>query len=50
MKGAKMERIDKILSHIGVATRTECKKLVRDGAVTVNGIVAKSSSEKADPE
>lgn len=45
-----MERIDKILSHIGVATRTECKKLVRDGAVTVNGVRVRSSSEKADPE
>ena len=45
-----MERIDKILSHVGVATRTECKKLVRDGAIAINGVRVKSSSDKADPE
>lgn len=45
-----MERIDKILSHIGYATRSECKKLVRDGAISVNGKRMASSSEKADPE
>ena len=45
-----MERIDKILSHIGAATRTECKKLVRNGAISVNGKRVISSSEKADPE
>ncbi len=45
-----MERIDKILSHVGIATRTEAKKLVRMGAVSVNGKEVKSSSDKADPE
>ena len=43
-----MERIDKIFSSAGVFTRTECKKAVKQGRITVNGKVVKSSSEKAD--
>lgn len=42
-------RIDKILSHMGLATRGECKKIIRGGAVAVNGKAVKSAAEKADP-
>lgn len=42
-------RIDKILSHMGLATRSECKKIIRDGGITVNGKTVKSAAEKADP-
>ena len=31
------ERLDKILSHMGFGTRSGIRKLVKDGAVTVNG-------------
>ena len=31
------ERIDKILAHEGFGTRKEIKRLLRSGAVTVNG-------------
>lgn len=44
------KRIDKILSHMGLATRSECKKIIRGGGVTVNGVPVKSAAEKADPE
>ena len=43
-------RIDKILSHMGLATRSECKKIIRDGGVFVNGSMVTSSSQKADPK
>ncbi|OEF96728.1 pseudouridine synthase [Desulfuribacillus alkaliarsenatis] len=44
------ERIDKILAFLGVGTRKEVKKICRSGAVTVNGVPVKDSSEKIDPE
>ncbi|MBQ8850335.1 MAG: rRNA pseudouridine synthase [Clostridia bacterium] len=43
-------RIDKYLGITGCATRAEAKKLIRSGAVTVNGAVVKSSDAKIDPE
>ncbi len=43
-------RIDKILSHMGLATRSECKKIIRDGGVFVNGSKVTSPSQKADPK
>ena len=30
-------RLDKLLSHVGAATRSECRQLLRSGRVTVNG-------------
>ncbi len=45
-----MERIDKILSHLGIATRAECKHFVRGGGIYVNGVKVTSASQKADPE
>ena len=46
---AKKERLDKILSNMGYGTRKEVKAYVKGGLVTVNGKIAKNSSEKADP-
>lgn len=43
------KRIDKILSHMGLSTRSECKKIIRDGGIAVNGKTVKSAAEKADP-
>lgn len=43
-------RIDKLLCTAVGCTRTEAKKLLSSGAVTVDGKTVKSGSDKADPE
>lgn len=43
------ERLQKILSARGVASRRRAEEMIRDGRVTVNGIVA-SLGDSADPE
>lgn len=45
-----MMRIDKLLSELGICTRTEAKKLMKQGRLTVNGEVRKDPSDKIDPE
>lgn len=45
-----MERIDKIIASQGKYSRSEVKKLVRDGRVTLDGQTVKSSDIKADPD
>ena len=45
-----MVRLDKFLSEMGVSTRTQTKKAVRAGAVSVNGVRASSSDMKIDEE
>ena len=42
-------RLDKYLVAAGCCSRTEAKKIVRAGGVSINGIVPKSSDEKVDP-
>ena len=44
-----MERIDKIIASQGQYSRSEVKKLVKDGRVTLDGTVIKSSDIKTDP-
>ena len=44
-----MDRIDKIIASQGQYSRSEVKKLVKSGRVTLDGRVLKSSDEKADP-
>ena len=44
-----MERLDKILANTGYGTRKEVKKLIKNGAVTVDGEVAKNAEQKVDP-
>ena len=41
-------RIDKYLSACGVASRSEIKKLVKAGKITVNGEVAKKAEMHID--
>ncbi len=49
MTKEKRLRLDKILSHLGLATRSEAKKMARSGLILVNGAVVKDSSCKVDP-
>ncbi|MDO5396811.1 MAG: pseudouridine synthase [bacterium] len=41
-------RLDKFISNCGAATRSEVKKLVKNGSVTVNGAIAKKPDIKID--
>ncbi len=41
-------RLDKMLSDMKIATRKEIKAMVKKGIITVNGEIAKKSSEKID--
>lgn len=43
-----MQRLDKLLSEAGVASRKELKMMIRAGRVTVDGSVAKSPEQKVD--
>lgn len=43
-----MIRLDKYLADMGVGTRTEVKKLIRQGKVTVDGSMEKSPERKID--
>jgi len=43
-----MQRLDKLLSQAGVASRKELKTMIRAGRVTVDGIVVKNPELKVD--
>ena len=43
-------RLDKLLSEMGKAKRSEAGKLIRAGKVTVNGVAPKKPDFKVDPE
>ena len=43
-------RLDKFLSETAMATRSEAKKAIRGGAVTVNGIAVRQSDATVDPD
>ena len=45
-----LQRLDKIIAATGKLSRREVAEHVRRGDVLVNGIVARSAAEKADPE
>ena len=45
-----MNRLDKYLATAGIGTRSEVKKLIRDGHVKVNGVIAKHADMKVDEE
>lgn len=49
-KSGKKLRLDKILSHLGLATRSESKKLAKQGRITVDGQTVKDSGLQVDPE
>ena len=44
------ERLDKILSNMGFGTRSEIRKLVKQGAVTVNGAPVNNPALHVSPE
>jgi 16S rRNA pseudouridine516 synthase len=46
----KKQRLDKVLGHLGYGSRTELRKAVKDGAVTVNGKPVKDSGQQVDPD
>jgi len=43
-----MQRLDKLLSEAGVASRKDLKAIIRAGRVRVNGVVVKSPEIKVD--
>ncbi len=45
-----MERLQKILSKAGIASRRASEKLIEEGRVTVNGTVVTQAGTKADPD
>lgn len=47
---ARNTRIDKLFSVLGILTRSECKKAVKQGKIAVNGIPCRSADEKCDPD
>lgn len=44
------ERLDRVLAHLGLGTRKEVGKLIRSGAVRVDGVVVRERGFKLDPE
>jgi 16S rRNA pseudouridine516 synthase len=44
------QRLDKLLSNFGFGSRNELRRLVKDGVVTVDGVVVKDVSMHVDPE
>lgn len=46
---AKKQRIDKVLSHMGVGSRSDIRKQAKQGLITVNGVVVKDSGFHVDP-
>ncbi|ADR35533.1 ribosomal small subunit pseudouridine synthase A [Oceanithermus profundus DSM 14977] len=44
------ERLDRVLAHLGLGTRKEVGKLIRAGAVRVDGAVVRDRGYKLDPE
>ncbi|MGC8937822.1 MAG: S4 domain-containing protein, partial [Thermodesulfovibrio sp.] len=43
-----MQRLQKILSDFGIASRRKAEELIKEGRVTVNGQIAQLG-QKADP-
>ena len=43
-----MIRLDKYLADMGLGTRAEVKKLIRQGKVTVDGLTEKTPERKID--
>lgn len=47
---SEIQRLDKVLGSMGYGTRKEIKKLIKDGAVEVDGVVAVDPGMHVDPE
>lgn len=48
--GKKTQRIDKILGNLGYGSRSDLKRIVKQGRISLNGSVVKDSGAQADPE
>lgn len=46
----KKERTDKVLANLGYGSRTDIKKMCKNGEITIDGEVIKDSSYKFDPK
>lgn len=46
---SKMERLQKVIAHAGVASRRKAEKMITEGKVTVNGKVVKELGTKVSP-
>ncbi|OCT11993.1 16S rRNA pseudouridine(516) synthase [Paenibacillus pectinilyticus] len=44
------QRLDKILAHVGVGSRSELKRLAKEGAIYVNGVKIKDSGMQVNPD
>ncbi|HEX7579264.1 MAG TPA: S4 domain-containing protein, partial [Thermoanaerobaculia bacterium] len=44
------ERLQKLLSAAGIASRREAEEIIREGRVSVNGVVVTEVGTKADPD
>lgn len=44
------QRLDKVLGNLGYGTRKEVKKLVKNGAIEVDGVLAKDPGMHVEPE
>lgn len=47
---SKRQRLDKILSNLGIGTRKEVKDLVKAGTVEIDGVIVKDSGIQVDPD
>lgn len=45
----RLQRLDKILSNMGIGSRKEVKQLVKKGAVEIDGIIINDSSKQVNP-
>ncbi|KWX88304.1 pseudouridine synthase, partial [Paenibacillus riograndensis] len=46
---SKKQRIDKVLSHMGIGSRSDIRKQAKQGLIRVNGTVIKDSGFHVDP-
>ncbi len=46
----KLERLQKVMAHRGVASRRRCEQIILAGKVTVNGQIVREMGTKVDPE
>jgi len=46
----KTQRLDKLLVHMGIGTRSQLKQLAKNGAIAVNGVTVKDSGMQVDPD
>lgn len=47
---AKNTRIDKLFSDLGIMSRSDCKRAVKQGKIALNGHLCADVSQKCDPE